>query len=204
MKITNVIWTLFVLLFLANCTPQTKLNNLLRKYPHLKKDSTTTSYRLDSTKAIDASIILKVDSSGGEFDSLFDFTGWEVVKKINDRFFIQPDTVTNPKIDSLKLAYESKIKDFKSKILNYVNTRRYITDTIIKIQDSITVKLYQQGGYIKISINRPLSVKAKPIKIVDNSVNASPCEVAWYYRWAVFGFVFLLIFIALLYFKRQS
>lgn len=117
-----------------------KLEHLTDKYPQLlEKDTIRDTVIVDSIH-IDTVFQTSQDVSGVD----------SILAKFNDKL----DSVT-----SIKLGDEIKY---------YVTHRQVIEDTITHIEDGVTVKLWQDGDVIGISVHKPQEtiIKEIPVEVV--------------------------------------
>lgn len=162
---------------LASCTPQQRLNRLLKKHPDLIKHDTvfidTTVTRAEVKK--DTAKLVNKDVS--KVDSIV--------------YLLIHDTII--------------AKDLSSQIKNYIINRQCLLDTLrMDLANGGYVKVYQEGDQVKCEIFEPEEKTELSIPVTVNTVQ--PIKESWLesnYGWLLW-IILVIAFIALLLSRRRQ
>lgn len=143
-----------------------KLDRLTEKYPQLLEKDTLRDTILIPEIKLDTFVQVNDDVSGVD----------SILLKFNERL----DSVT-----SLQLGDEIKY---------YITNRQVIEDTLTHVEDGVTVKVWQDGDVIQISVHKP--AEEEVIEIPYEKVVRAPA-LPWYKQVAVYlqkwGITFLIL-----------
>lgn len=107
-------------------------------------------------------------------------------------------------VDSILLQFKSRLDSVTAlqlgdEIKYYVTNRQVIEDTLIHKEDGVTVKIWQEGDLIQISVFKPAEEVQETVEIPYNKVVRAPVLpwwktlFLWLQRWGiVVGLMFLI------------
>lgn len=180
------ICSLSLLLILFSCSPQKQLEHARHKMERLIKNHPELLHK-DST-SIDV-----CDTTAG------------IKKHFEVPFFFPQDTSANTLIKAVgkqQSQYDTvAIFPFAPVIIPQLKPKPYKAqfDTITKVDGDVTVKIYWlAGNKIGVDIYQPEKIKTTKVTKNLNSQFQNKCETAWYYTWAVWGFIISLIICVIL------
>lgn len=179
---------------LTSCTPQKRLDRLLRKHPYLQKNDSVRGFVIDSTKAISVSVTAPVDTTLAYLDSLISEYDNQ---RINTFYKLYTDSLR------IKALNDSLNKALRAQAKNYIINKPILKDTVVKTEGDVTVKVFSRGNDIGITIYRPAVVKKIAVTTSVNSVNASPCKDPWWALPSLIGLCICLILIVFYLLKKN-
>lgn len=183
----TIVVLLFGSLILFGCSPQKKLRRLLDKNPYLSKTDTVYKVVHDTIPEVKAEVKFDIDTNTAAIDSIVTF-----YKKALDSLLIKSD---KDSVSHVKTK-DSLVYNMKHKLRGYVANKVFIKDTIIKQDGDVTVKVWQKGSEVVISVYRPPIVKEEKVAVAVTNVDCPPCKTKWYdYGARVMGILFLVILI---------
>lgn len=153
-----------------------KLERLTDKYPQLLEKDTlrdTVTVLVPEIK-IDTFLQTSQDVSGVD----------SILLKFNDRL----DSIT-----ALELGDNIKY---------YITNRQVIEDTVTHVEDGVTVKVWQEGDLIQISVHKPADEVTEVVEIPYEKVTRAPelpwwkSTLVWLQKWGVaIGIIFLILWL---------
>jgi len=105
-----------------------------------------------------------------------------ILKEIKIDTFIQTSKDVS-QVDSILLNFEDKLDsltriELGDEIKYYVTNRQVIEDTLLHTEDGVTVKVWQDGDLIRISVDKPEEVITE---VIENIVDViAPAPIPWY------------------------
>lgn len=173
-----------MLVTLYSCSPKARFTHLTRRHPELISHDTTTGTVNDTIKKVDVKLTAAKDTSTIKVDSILhafqDARDVAYFKNIGNELRIQQ------LMDSINRLQSASIK-------KYIATKPILKDTVTKIQDDVTVKVFNQGGGIGISIYRPEKVNKLKTLTVINTAHVEKCELPWWVKLVVGALIVSLI-----------
>jgi hypothetical protein len=152
------------LVALSCCNPARHMKRYLKRHPELVK--TDTIYKVD----------------------------YDTIPEIHVNTVFRPDTNT-PGLDSVFLHFQGQIDSvvaskLRNEVHNYIVNRPLFPDTITKLVDGVTVKVFQSGDHVGVIVFRPEEVKQEIIPVTVNKVEAG--GILWYDHLLRYLFLILL------------
>ena len=142
-----------------------KLENLTAKYPQLLEKDTLRDTVLVQVPEIRIDTIIKTSQDVSGVDS--------ILLRFNDRL----DSVT-----ALELGDHIKY---------YVTNRQVIEDTVTHYEDGVTVKIWQDGDFIRVSVYKPAEEIQEVVEIPYEKIKKAPpvpwwkATLMWLQRWGI-------------------
>ena len=170
--------------FIASCTPQKRLDRLIRKHPELKHTDTVKTSVTITLPGVNHDTLIPINQN---LDSI---------------------------LSSVLLSYKGHIIDSMSsikiekQIVKQINNNGVLKDTVkFYLDDSTSIKLFQAGSFIHHTISRPPKKITKPVAVAYANVHDNPIQKEKHWPWMLMGAFLLLIlqcaaFILVRYFRH--
>jgi hypothetical protein len=133
-----------IVLSLASCDPAKRIARIAKRHPELVKTDTVLTKVYDTVPAIAVKAEFKTNKDVSGIDS--------ILRQLNG------------KIDSI-----SRFK-LGSEIKNYVVNRSIIQDTLTKVINGITIRLYQNGNDIGVLVDKPKEIRSQDVAVAYNTL----------------------------------
>jgi hypothetical protein len=160
---------IIILVFLSSCTPQKRLNRLVKKNPELVKIDTVRIIDTIVIESFHFDTIIQIDKDYSKIDSIF--------------FNFKHD------IDSLKSI------ELKQEIKNYIINKPLIKDTLFFEKDLVKIKVYQDSnGQIRLIIDKPEQEIIRTHEITHPTILNITDYFSGLYKWGVLLLLIVIVF----------